>query len=94
MSQKRDDKPVITPKWPTRVFAMECIRMILDVCKNHNKHTDLALARKCKEENSSGMIPAYRKQKVFMLCLNILSQFFLIFEFLKIETFPFQLNFL
>lgn len=54
LSKKLDDKPVITPKWPTRVFAMECIRLILDVCKSHEQHTNLALARKIKDENSSG----------------------------------------
>ena len=56
LSSKADEKLVITPKWPTRVFAMECIRMILDVCKDHQEHMDLGLARKLKEINSNGNV--------------------------------------
>lgn len=55
LSKKADDRPVITPRWPTRVFAMECIRMILDVCKVHANHMDLALARKLKELSSGNV---------------------------------------
>ena len=54
LAKKSDDKLVITPKWPTRVFAMECIRMILAACKNHPHHVDLAVARKLKATNNSG----------------------------------------
>ena len=43
----------ISIQWPTRVFAMECIRMILHECKKHSEHMDLQLARKMKEENTS-----------------------------------------
>ena len=45
VATKVDDKPNMTPKWPTRVFAMECTRMILDVCKNEEKHMNLSVAR-------------------------------------------------
>lgn len=53
VSSKTEDKGFITPKWPNRVFAMECIRLILEVCKDRPEHIDLAQARKLKE-NSNG----------------------------------------
>lgn len=53
LSKKTDDKPVITPKWTSRVFAMQCFRMIFDVCKQHPQHMNLTIARKFKDENSS-----------------------------------------
>ena len=51
LNEKPQDKSTITPKWKTRVFAMECIRMIIDTCKQVPVHLDLALARE-KEQNS------------------------------------------
>ena len=54
-SSKTEIKPALSPKWPTRVFAMECTRMILEVCKDHKNHTDLAQARMLKDKNTSGM---------------------------------------
>ena len=56
LSTKKDDTQVITPKWPTRVFAMECTRMILKECQEHPRHMDMALVRKMKDENPSGII--------------------------------------
>ena len=88
LSKKADDKFVITPKWPTRVFAMECIRMILQVCKSHQEHVDLALARKMKEENSSGII---------YMILSIGSRNFFnsnILHFFQPSTFPVVFEFL
>lgn len=51
VSSKDPPQPTISPKWPTRVFAMECTRMILEVCKAHKEHTDLTHARLLKEKN-------------------------------------------
>ena len=53
VSNKAEQKPLITPKWPNRVFAMESIRLMLQVCKTFKEHVDLSHARKFKE-NSNG----------------------------------------
>lgn len=53
VSSKAEQKPLITPKWPNRVFAMESIRLMLQVCKTFKEHVDLSHARKFKE-NSNG----------------------------------------
>ena len=51
LNEKPQDKSTITPKWTTRVFAMECIRMVIETCKQVRSHLDLALARE-KEQSS------------------------------------------
>ena len=38
----------ISPRWPTKVFAVECSRKIYAVCKSDPAHFDLALAQKRK----------------------------------------------
>ena len=40
----------ISPRWPTKVFAVECSRKIYAVCKSDRAHFDLALAQKKKNE--------------------------------------------
>ena len=40
----------ITPRWPTKVFAVECSRKIYAVCKSDPAHFDLTLAQKQKRE--------------------------------------------
>lgn len=52
LNEKPQDKSAITPKWTTRVFAMECIRMIIETCKQDPAHLNLALAR--EKERSPG----------------------------------------
>ena len=46
--------PKVAPRWPTRMFATECIRKIIAVCENNRAHFDLALARVLREESSDG----------------------------------------
>ncbi|KOC63073.1 HEAT repeat-containing protein 5B [Habropoda laboriosa] len=39
-------RPTITPRWPTRVFAAQCVRKIVAACVyNKQAHFDLALAK-------------------------------------------------
>ncbi|KZC10298.1 HEAT repeat-containing protein 5B [Dufourea novaeangliae] len=39
-------RPTITPRWPTRVFAAQCVRRIVAACVNNKQaHFDLALAK-------------------------------------------------
>ena len=40
----------ISPRWPTKVFAVECSRKIYAVCKNDPVHFDLSLAQQRKRE--------------------------------------------
>ena len=40
----------ISPRWPTKVFAVECSRKIYAVCKSDPAHFDLTLAQKRKRE--------------------------------------------
>ncbi|XP_076643444.1 HEAT repeat-containing protein 5B isoform X1 [Halictus rubicundus] len=39
-------RPTVTPRWPTRVFAAQCVRRIVTACVNNKlAHFDLALAK-------------------------------------------------
>ncbi|XP_034187118.1 HEAT repeat-containing protein 5B isoform X2 [Osmia lignaria lignaria] len=39
-------RPTITPRWPTRVFAAQCVRRIVTACVNNKQaHCDLSLAK-------------------------------------------------
>ena len=40
----------ISPRWPTKVFAVECSRKIYAVCKSDPAHFDLKLAQKQKKQ--------------------------------------------
>ena len=40
----------IAPRWPSKVFAVECSRRIYAVCRSDQAHFDLSLARKKKSE--------------------------------------------
>ena len=41
----------ITPRWPTKVFAVECSRKIYKVCENNPAHFDLMLAQKTQQQD-------------------------------------------
>lgn len=53
----------ITPRWPTKVFAVECSRKIYSVCRSDPAHLDLSLAQQ-KQRESKGMI------SVRLMCAN------------------------
>jgi len=40
----------IAPRWPSKVFAVECSRRIYAVCRTDQAHFDLSLARKKRSE--------------------------------------------
>uniref|UniRef100_A0A6B2ELW8 HEAT repeat-containing protein 5A n=1 Tax=Phlebotomus kandelakii TaxID=1109342 RepID=A0A6B2ELW8_9DIPT len=47
--------PAIQPRWPTRVFAAECVRKIISSCENSNAaHFDLHLAKEYQLTKSKG----------------------------------------
>lgn len=45
----------ISPRWPTKVFAVECSRKIYAVCKSDPAHFDLTLAQKRKSERGGNV---------------------------------------
>lgn len=46
--------PTVAPRWPTRVFATECLRMIITACEVDGTHFDMEKARGLK--NSTGQV--------------------------------------
>ena len=42
------NRALVQPRWPTRVFAIECLLKIMQVCDGNRAHTDLALAKELK----------------------------------------------
>lgn len=47
--------PAVQPRWPTRVFAAECVRRIIVACEgNKSAHFDLALAKEMQLTKSRG----------------------------------------
>lgn len=50
-------RPSITPRWPTRVFAAQCIRRIVAACVSDKQaHFDLALAKEMQQSKGKGAI--------------------------------------
>lgn len=47
-------RAVIQPRWPTRVFAAECVRRIVAACQTSPAHFDLALAKEMQLTKSRG----------------------------------------
>lgn len=49
-------RSTVTPRWPTRVFAAQCIRKIIAACDNDiPAHFDLALAKEMQSTNGKGL---------------------------------------
>lgn len=47
--------PAVQPRWPTRVFAAECVRKIISTCESANPaHFDLLLAKEMQITKSRG----------------------------------------
>lgn len=47
-----ESHPLVAARWPTRVFAVECMQKIIAVCTDDSAvHFDLVLARKQKQNN-------------------------------------------
>lgn len=52
-------RPSVTPRWPTRVFAAQCVRRIIAACVNNKQaHFDLALAKEMQLSKGKGAINA------------------------------------
>ena len=46
----------IAPRWPTKVFAVECSRKIYSVCKSDPAHFNLSLAQQRKRERQGELV--------------------------------------
>ncbi|XP_033625996.1 HEAT repeat-containing protein 5B-like [Asterias rubens] len=50
--EKVNTHPPVAPRWPTRVFAAESVRRVIQVCDGNTVHFDLALAREMRNKTS------------------------------------------
>lgn len=47
--------PAVQPRWPTRVFAAECVRKIIGTCEpNRGAHFDLVQAKELQMIKNRG----------------------------------------
>jgi hypothetical protein len=60
-SDKDMNKPMVAPRWPTRVFAIDCLLKIMAACDGTPLHFDLIKARELKMKNKCEF------------CLNLLN---------------------
>jgi len=42
-------RPTVAPRWPTRVFAIECMRKVMAVCDGNENHFSLATAKALRQ---------------------------------------------
>ena len=49
------NKLSVAPRWPTRVFAIDCLLKIMAACEGNRAHFDLALAKELNLQ-SQGML--------------------------------------
>ena len=54
----------MSPRWPTKVFTVECSRKIYAVFKNSPAHFDLTLARRCREEKGGDYLVMHLSELV------------------------------
>lgn len=54
LNKAEETHPTVAPRWPTRVFASECVQKIMGVCEQQRAHFDLALARELKKDTGKG----------------------------------------
>lgn len=56
-------RSTISPRWPTRVFAAQCVRRIISACVNDKTaHFDLALAKEMQSNRGKGQTNIIIKQ--------------------------------
>jgi len=47
-------RPTVAPRWPTRVFAIDCMRKVMSVCDGNENHFSLATARALRQAGGKG----------------------------------------
>jgi len=53
-------RPTVAPRWPTRVFAIECMRRVMAVCGSDENHFSLATAKALRQSGKG--------QNYFIIC--------------------------
>jgi len=43
------NRPTIAPRWPTRVFAIECMRKVMAACESNQNHFNLRTAKDLRQ---------------------------------------------
>ncbi|XP_064600027.1 HEAT repeat-containing protein 5B-like isoform X2 [Liolophura sinensis] len=46
--------PTVAPRWPTKVFAIDCLQKIIAACEEDKTHFDLVLAKDLKNSTGKG----------------------------------------
>lgn len=65
----------ITPRWPTRVFAAQCVRRIVAACMNNKQaHFDLALAKEMQLSKGKGETVVGRLSLLLSAPISVNSQ--------------------
>ena len=44
----------VPPRWPTRVFAAESVRRVIQVCDGNTVHFDIEMAREMRTKTGGG----------------------------------------
>ena len=44
------NRPIVAPRWPTRVFAIECMLKIMGACEGNEAHFQLGTAKALKQK--------------------------------------------
>lgn len=58
-------RQTISPRWPTRVFAAQCVRRIITACANDKQvHFDLTLAKEMQNTKGKGRFLSFNFSKI------------------------------
>jgi len=52
-------RPTVAPRWPTRVFAIECMRKVMAICDGNENHFSLAAAKALRQSGKGVVIICY-----------------------------------
>ncbi len=51
----------VAPRWPTRVFAINCLLKIMAACHGNRAHFDLALAKELNLQSQGKILQRYQQ---------------------------------
>jgi HEAT repeat-containing protein 5 len=57
------NRPTVAPRWPTRVFAIECMRKIMAACEGNDNHFNLAAAKALRLSGKGKSLNYFYKHK-------------------------------
>ena len=66
----------VAPRWPTRVFAINCLLKVMAACEGDETHFDLSLARQLQQRDKGMLknicLDKYRTGEILYLgiCIN------------------------